>query len=195
MEWKGMSKKQQQNMIRLGLLALLGIALLLAGGRGHTAQEPKSEQTIQQGNSAVATQKSTDAVVALETQLAQTLAQIQGAGEVTVQITVNDLGHKEYARDLQKTERNTSEQSGDSNQQTTEVQESQTVVQQSGGQTGTGALLIEETMPEIRGVLIVATGANQAKVQEQLLRAAATVLQISTEKIIVLPGEGGTSYE
>ena len=127
--------------------------------------------------------------------MAQTLSQIQGAGAVTVQITVNDLGRKEYARDLQKTERNTSEESGDSKQQTTEVQESQTVVQQSGGQSGNGALLLEETMPEIRGVLIVASGAEEATVQEQLLRAAATVLQVSTEKIIVLPGEGGISHE
>lgn len=195
MDWKGMSKKQQQNMIRLGLLALLGIALLLAGGRGQLATESKSEQNAPEGNRPVQIQNSSDVVVALESELAQTLSQIQGAGEVTVQITVNDLGRKEYARDLQKTERNTSEQNGESTQQTTEVQESQTVVQQSGGQTGIGALLLEETMPEIRGVLIVASGANKATVQEQLLRAASTVLQLSTEKIIVLPGEGGTSYE
>lgn len=195
MDWKGMSKKQQQNMIRLGLLALLGVALLLAGGRGHTIAESNQQESVQQGSSPVVTQKSADVVTALETQLAQTLSQIQGAGVVTVQITVYDLGRKEYARDLQKTERNTSEESGDSKQQTTEVQESQTVVQQSGGQSGNGALLLEETMPEIRGVLIVASGAEEATVQEQLLRAAATVLQVSTEKIIVLPGEGGISHE
>lgn len=195
MDWKGMSKKQQQNMIRLGLLALLGVALLLAGGRGHTIAESNQQESVQQGSSPVVTQKSADVVTALETQLAQTLSQIQGAGAVTVQITVYDLGRKEYARDLQKTERNTSEESGDSKQQTTEVQESQTVVQQSGGQSGNGALLLEETMPEIRGVLIVASGAEEATVQEQLLRAAATVLQVSTEKIIVLPGEGGISHE
>ena len=195
MDWKGMSKKQQQNMIRLGLLALLGVALLLAGGRGHTIAESNQQESVQQGSGPVVTQKSADVVTALEAQLAQTLSQIQGAGAVTVQITVNDLGRKEYARDLQKTERNTSEESGDSKQQTTEVQESQTVVQQSGGQSGNGALLLEETMPEIRGVLIVASGAEEATVQEQLLRAAATVLQVSTEKIIVLPGEGGISHE
>lgn len=82
-----------------------------------------------------------------------------------MQIMVKDSGRKEYACDVQKTERNTSETSGDSQQQTTEVQENRTVVQQSG----TGALLLAETMPEISGVLIVASGAGQASVQEQLL--------------------------
>ena len=118
--------------------------------------------------------------------------QVKGAGDVTVQITVNDLGRKEYARDIQKTERNSTETNGDSRQQTTELQEHQTVVQQAGQG---GALLIEETMPEIRGVLIVAAGACQASVQEQLLQAAATVLQLSTEQIMVLPGEGGAVHE
>ena len=37
-------------------------------------------------------------VSALEKQLAYTLSQVEGAGAVTVQITVNDLGRKEYAR-------------------------------------------------------------------------------------------------
>ena len=107
---------------------------------------------------------------------------------MTVQITVNDLGRKEYARDVQKTERNTSQNNGDGSQQTTEVQENQTVVQQGG------ALLVEESMPDIRGVLVVASGADSAVIQERLLQAAATVLQLSREKIIVLPGEGGMDH-
>lgn len=104
------------------------------------------------------------------------------------------MDSKEYAKDTQKTERTTSEENGESKQQTTELQENQTVVQQSGTQSGSGALLVEETMPEIRGVLIVATGARQPLVQEQLLQAAATVLQLSTDKIMVLPGQGGNEH-
>lgn len=190
MNWKDLSKKQQQNFIRLGLLALLGICLLLAGGRGQPAQYSDDIQQLNTATEAAATQPyRSSTVTALEQQLAQTLSQIEGAGAVTVQIMVKDAGRKEYACDVQKTERNTSETSGDSQQQTTEVQENRTVVQQSG----TGALLLAETMPEISGVLIVASGAGQASVQEQLLLAASTVLQLSCEKIAVLPGKGGVS--
>lgn len=185
MEWKNLNKKQQKNLIRLGLLALLGVALLLAGGRETALPQ---EQTPVAQRTADAGQQET-AVTALEHRLARTLSQIKGAGTVTVQVTVNDLGRREYARDLQRTERNSSDNGGDSQQQTAEVQETQTVVQQAGNQGG-GALLVEETMPELRGVLIVAEGAGQAKVQEQLLQAAATLLQLSTEQIIVVPGEG-----
>ena len=190
MNWKDLSKKQQQIFIRLGLLALLGICLLLAGGRGQQAQYSDDTQQLDSATEAAATQPyRSSTVTALEQQLAQTLSQIEGAGAVTVQIIVKDSGRKEYACDVQKTERNTSETSGDSQQQTTEVQENRTVVQQSG----TGALLLAETMPEISGVLIVASGAGQASVQEKLLLAASTVLQLSCEKIAVLPGKGGVS--
>ena len=34
MNWKNLSKQQQKNLLLLGLLALLGVALLLAGSRG-----------------------------------------------------------------------------------------------------------------------------------------------------------------
>ena len=50
-------------------------------------------------------------------------------------------------------------------------------------------------MPEICGVLIGASGAAQATGQEELLQAAATVLQLSVDKIMVLPGEGGAANE
>ncbi len=194
MDWKNLNKKQKQNLFRLGLLAFLGIALLLAGGRGTAVHQNAAQYENSLQTAVTNGQQETFSVSAMEAQLAKVLSQVKGVGAVTVQITVYDLGRKEYARDLQRTERNSNDTSGDSRQQTTEVQESQTIVQQSGSQAG-GALLVEETMPEICGVLIVAEGAEQARVQEQLLQAASTVLQISTEQIMVLPGEGALTSE
>lgn len=185
MQWSEMSQKQKKTMLWLGVLAVLGVVLLLAGEKGADTKQQVSE-SILQANGTIQLQSSS-ATAQMERQLEQTLMQIKGAGTVTVQITVNNLGRKEYVTDVQKTERNTTETNGESQKQTTEVQENQTVVQQAGQN---GALLHTETMPDIRGVLIVATGAEEASVQEQLLKAASTVLQLSTEHIIVLPGEG-----
>lgn len=183
--WSEMNKQQKQMMIRLALLALLGIILLLAGGRMDTAEnsEPdvlqkSSEETIMQDTSAST----------LEQRLAKTLMQVKGAGHVTVQITMYDSGRKEYVRDVQITERTTEDVADNSRQQTTERQEQQTVVQRAGQE---GALLETEYAPEICGVLIIADGAGEAFVQEQLLQAAITLLQISAEQILVLPGKGG----
>ncbi len=177
MHWNEMNREQKQMLFRLAVLAILGIFLLVAGGKLDHEENPEPEQ------SAVPAEEmnmSDSAAGTLEQQLARTLMQVKGAGNVMVQITLYDSGRKEYVQDVQRTERATGE--------TTELQEHQTTVQQMGKE---GALLITELMPEICGVLIVADGAGQAAVQEQLLQAAATLLQISTEQIIVLQGKGG----
>ena len=185
MRWSEMNKQQKQMMIRLALLAVLGITLLLIGGKMDTKESPEPEIFQKVPEEAVVQD---NLASHLEQQLAKTLMQVKGAGQVTVQITMNDSGRKEYVRDVQRTER-TSEDTADTNRkQTAERQEQQTVVQRAGQD---GALLEIEYAPEICGVLIVADGAVHAAVQEQLLQAAATLLQISTEQIIVLPGKGG----
>lgn len=177
MRWNEMNREQKQMLFRLAIVAALGIFLLVAGGKLDYEENLKTEQ------SAVPAEEMKlpdSAASVLEQQLARTLMQVKGAGNVTVQITLYNSGRKEYARDVQRTERTAGE--------TTELQEQQTTVQQAGKE---GALLITERMPEICGVLIVADGAGQAVVQEQMLQAAATLLQISTEQIIVLQGKGG----
>ena len=47
MDWKSMNKKQQQNLIRLGLLAILGVGLLLAGCGDSRQKLPNSNNRPQ----------------------------------------------------------------------------------------------------------------------------------------------------
>lgn len=182
---KELLKRKQQYVI-LGALAFLGIVLLMLGNDTPVQErEPSVDiQTI----STHTVSESADTVTKMEQKLAYTLSQIQGAGEVTVQITVKSSGKKEYAVDTEQTNRTTTESGTETTKQTTEVQEQQTIVQQNqnGAQQ---ALLVETYEPEILGVLVVATGAEDAIVEEQLLHAVATVLQISLHQIMVVPGK------
>ena len=98
------------------------------------------------------------------------------------------------AKDTQKTERTTSEENGESKQQTTELQENQTVVQQSGTQSGQRCIVgggnhagdprrvnCGHRRPAAFGAGTTAAGGG-------------TVLQLSTDKIMVLPGQGGNGH-
>lgn len=53
MDWKSMNKKQQQNLIRLGLLAILGVGLLLAGRAGVSRQKLPNSNNRPQCKAAV----------------------------------------------------------------------------------------------------------------------------------------------
>ncbi len=179
--------KRKQQYLLLGALAVLGIILLSLGNsdgqiaHSYTATDTQIQSTVQPS-------EYTDAVTAMEQKLAHTLAQIQNAGTVTVQISVKNTGRKEYAVNTQHTSRTTTEESGDTHQQTNEEQQQITVVQQN--QNGTqNPLLVDELMPEIVGVLVVASGAQHAAVQEQLLHAVSALLQIPVHQIVVVPGE------
>ena len=187
-----MEKEQKQRYMFLVVLAIVGIGLLIVGNGKDTAVKNASTMTeLSQNSSAIIKDKidRSDEVSIIEQKLAYTLSKVQGAGEVTVQISVKSTGRKEYATDRQYTSRTTIEENSDSSQQTTEVQEQESVVQQN--QNGAQhALLVEETSPEIIGVLIVASGAVNAVVQERLLHAAATMLQLPLHQVMVVPGEG-----
>ena len=180
-------EKYKQYLL-LGGLAVLGVCFLLLGNgdKPSSLAEPVVYHAQVQ-NKAVTED---DLVTAMEQKLAATLSKIQGAGQVTVQLSVKSTGRKEYAVDTQYTSRTSTEESGDSVQQTSELQEQTNIVQQNqnGAQQ---ALLLETFMPEITGVLVVSSGAVDAEVQERLLKAVTAVLQVPRYQIMVVPGEAG----
>ena len=115
---------------------------------------------------------SADYVQELETRLSKVLSKMEGAGEVSVFVTVASEGEKVLAVET--------EQGEDGTVTTTPIL--------SGGEP----IVLEELMPEITGVLIVAEGANDLSVRFNLLEAAASVLNIN-QSIIKVYTMGGNS--
>lgn len=115
---------------------------------------------------------SADYVQELETRLSKVLSKMEGAGEVSVFVTVASDGEKVLAVETVQSE--------DGTVTTTPIL--------SGGEP----VILEELMPEITGVLIVAEGANDLNVRFNLLEATASVLNIN-QSIIKVYTMGGNS--
>ena len=113
---------------------------------------------------------SADYVQELEGRLSKVLSKMEGAGEVSVFVTSE--GEKVLAVETVQSE--------DGTVTTTPIL--------SGGEP----VVLEELMPEITGVLIVAEGANDLNVRFNLLEAAASVLNIN-QSIIKVYTMGGNS--
>jgi len=118
----------------------------------------------------------------LQTELAAILGQIEGAGIVEVSVTLDSEGIKTYATN-NRDERRQIEESGSS---TIEESSTRDLAVSSGN-----PLLLEEKLPNILGVLIVADGAGDPQVKENLTNAASTLLDISPHRVRVMPREGG----
>ena len=109
-----------------------------------------------------------DYVDMLETKLSDRLSELDGAGRVKVIISVKSGMRSEIA---------TEKQVGGIGDRTTE-----TPVLISGK-----PLVLGEIYPEICGVIIMAKGAENVKVRLSLITAAQTFLDVSSDKIQVLP--------
>lgn len=110
----------------------------------------------------------------LETRLADILGEIEGAGEVKVMITYAGTGDKITA---ETTNTHTTTTNGSTSSTTTTTTTSSPIL------SGSDVVILQEKMPEIKGVIVVAEGAGDVKVKLKLMQATATVLGINANSI------------
>ena len=149
------------------LLVAAGLALLLwPVGEGEQSQESASGGGLEEFD-----------LAALEEKLSQTLSQVEGAGKVTVTLTL-----KSGMEQVPVTDRATS--SGERENRT----EEKTVV------VGTGsdqeAVVRLRRYPVFQGALVVCEGADQAQVRLTMTQAVSALTGLGTDRITICKGTG-----
>lgn len=119
----------------------------------------------------------------LENKLTKVLGQIEGIGSIEVMVTFNGRISYEYAKESEEVI-NSSSVSGGTNTKTTK-NEKVIIVEQNGKDT---PLIVKEIYPEVNGVLVVATGADNIKVKLDVISAVNTLLGVNANNIQVLKG-------
>jgi stage III sporulation protein AG len=157
----------------LGLLALIW-------PQGKSVPR-ETANLVSQNSSGVAQVKAN-----LASELENILSQVEGAGKVQVSLTLSSDGLKSYARNTKNERRETQEidKSGGDRNIKEDNQTSDIAV--SGG----AALLVEDSAPEVIGVLVVADGAGNGHVKEKLTNATITLLNISPHQVRVVARKG-----
>jgi stage III sporulation protein AG len=156
------------------IVVLAGVFLLLlpsGGGSGDSA-EPASE--ARQTNAVV----SEFSLVEQERRIAYALSQIDGAGEVTVVLTLRSSGQRVLAQDTRSSGRSTG---GDT--ENTELTESTVII--SAGSQQQSPVALKYIYPEYLGALIVAEGADNASVRLELMNAVAGLTGLGADRITV----------
>ncbi len=172
---KGKMLEQGRGLLnRLGrfkyvlLVALAGLALLLLPTSGSEEQEQEQ---------AVAGEEEDFSVEALEERLSAVLSQVEGAGEVTVMLTVENGVQRVLAQN-ETSQRSDGEVS----------QEIETVVISSGS-SQQEVVLIGQIYPTFQGALVVASGAADPAVCLKLTQAVAALTGLGTDKISICEGK------
>ena len=121
-----------------------------------------------------------------EEKLERLLSMVKGAGKTKVMITY-DTGYEKVTVQNSKVNKSSSGNSNDSGgeKESTEFQEENTTVMQGSGNSQQ-PFVSKEVLPRVRGVLVVAEGANNKRVNMELTDAVAAVLDVPYHKIKVL---------
>ena len=170
-------KKIQYLAILLVIIVILTIYFASSGGIAKKQEDNTSKAG---GQDQISVQEATT----IEQQLKYTLSQIQGAGQVEVMITYESSGEIVPAISVDK-QTSTTTDSGDSGTSTTNTENTQSEVVTIGGSGGNSALVLKEKSPEIRGVIVVAEGADNISVKLNLLSAVETLLNVSPDQVDV----------
>ena len=163
--------EDKKKLLLLASLILVVIFLLMTGS--VMSREEKSAAT----ENGAGAEKGFDGE-SIERTLGKVLAEIDGAGSVSVLISWNDDGEELYAYNEETVSR------GGEKGETEMTSRSELV---SAGKED-HPVVKKKLRPEADGVLIVAEGADDEQVRFRLLTAAATYLDIGTNRVEVTAG-------
>lgn len=113
-----------------------------------------------------------------EKRISKALSEIDGAGKVTVVLTVRSTGETVVAQD---TESYILQENGEFKQEVTS-----SVVTISEGSQKEAPVTVQVIYPEYQGALVVAEGAGNAETRLRLTQAVADLTGLSSEKITVV---------
>lgn len=183
--WSGVARQGTVNL-RLITIGVLGVLLIVAGS---IIEQPQ----VQSKTDVVPETKSQQPVIvrsyeeALESKLANLLSQVKGAGAVAVSITLESGSTQEHAKNVTRETKVIQEKdTAGGSRTTTETRENeQILVSKENG--ADRPVMVKETKPLIKGVLVIAEGAYDSTVKANLTRAVEVGIGVPSYKITVLP--------
>ncbi len=177
------SRKYVANIVVL--LAIAIIALIFTSDFFGKASDVKNSlkktggDTLVQENDMLKTEEAV-----IEERLKQILGKISGAGEVEVMITFDMSSEIIPASNTVKTEDASEEKDASGGVRTVQSQNLTENIVISNDNTAK-PLVLKEIKPQIRGVIVVAEGADDIEVKMRLYDAVKTVLQVSGDRVQV----------
>lgn len=183
-----LSKKTTANLI---IVFCIGLALILiADFYMDMRAEGNAEEDIYNENTQTETETKNntafDYVRELENDLSSILSKIQGAGRVSVMITLESGTEIIPAKDESVSDKVTNEKDTSGGTRIINEKTTDDKVVFAAAQGGNSKpLIIKEMNPEIKGVIVVAEGAKDSRVKLKISQAVQTVLDIPAYRVTV----------
>ncbi|MCD8338430.1 MAG: stage III sporulation protein AG [Lachnospiraceae bacterium] len=188
-KWKSAKKDQIVILLLFGLL-LVVIAWPSDGGGTEDSSASEREMSVSDisGNSSSG-EGADDLTTELEVRLERILSQVEGIGETCVMITLKSDGKKVVEKDTEQSEGK--EESTDENGSASSEQSSsgESTIYERDADGSETPFVTEELAPEILGVLVIAQGADDARIVTEITEAVMALFGVEAHKIKVMKME------
>lgn len=191
------SKKEKKGIIENCIIfIIIGIMIIIAGSTILKKKDKGQEQSYLRGGETNLSleiennigQKDYEIYI-LEERLEKILSKIEGAGKVSVMVTYISGNEKVPAYDTKKSENNTKEEDERGGLREISQKDLEEKIAYEEVQSGTKQpIIIKEKEPLVKGVVVVADGAKDPLVKDNLTRAAQTLMDIPIHKVQVFAG-------
>ena len=172
------NKKARMNLFTaflVGVLLLLMNQFFFNKPEAEIDAIPQIEEQMEQKESSIEKE--------IEKRLESVFSNMNGVGQVKVMVTMKNT----KASVLAKEERKEYEIAEDGEKKRTQTQKEENTVVMSEDNRGTRTpVVVQETMPEIEGIVIVAEGGDDAVVVQMLSEASQALFNVPAHKVAVL---------
>lgn len=176
--------------VKPGILLVVGIFLMSLSGvlsSGFAGAGQNSNGAEEAVSSRQETPSYMQIEAQLEAKLERTISQVAGVDHVLVSVTLDSSMTKDYAMDVATVSKTQQERDTSGVQKTiAEQTDNQQLVLEKGGAT---PIVIKESMPQVRGVAVVATGVEDAATREEVFHIVQGLLDVPAHKIVITNGK------
>lgn len=178
-DWKKLNLKDKNTWLILGLFGVLLLVVAMpAEGTSKSRLPAATQQETRQEKATGEAENVMDETEALERRLEETLSLIDGAGRVRVMITMKDTGEKVVEKDMSRRL--------DANSDGTEQTDlSESSVYEKDGNIES-PYISNELTPQVEGVLVVAQGAGNSLVKQNILQGVLALFPLEAHKITIV---------
>ncbi len=169
------SEKNKQSLL---ILFLAGVVLIIISNFGDGEKETIDESKLPM----VLSSEENDYVNTLERKLENILSEVDGAGEVTVMITLDNDGEKLLAYDYNYSSKETEENDNIGGlRNIKEVTENTNTLF-----SNNNPVILKENTPSVKGVVIIAEGGDNPQIADSFTKVSMSLLDVPAHKVQIL---------
>lgn len=194
-KWKGFwklpaglksGKIRKDRLLILFLSGLLLLVIAMPGGDKASGEKERDFSSTGEEESGITEE---EYISRLEQRLAEILSQMEGAGEVSVMITLQSSAEKVVEKDMESGDETVTESDSQGgsriSRNKTRREES---VYDTEGSSSQSPYVSKELSPKIEGVVVIAPGGDDALVVKNITEAVQALFGIDTHKIRIVKG-------